>query len=77
MLDYDPEVGRWTSKEQKLFASGYNLYEYAFGDPVNDLTNDIGEENNVAAANAEIVAKIEDYLKGARTESEFWPLRGE
>ncbi|MCP5118794.1 MAG: arylsulfatase, partial [bacterium] len=42
-----------------------------------DLSTDIGEENNVAASNPEIVRKIETYLEGARTESELWPLRGE
>ena len=41
------------------------------------LSADIGEKNNVAAANPDIVKKIEDYLQGARTESELWPLRGE
>jgi len=28
------------------------------------------------AANPSVVARIEDYLKTARTVSEFWPLRG-
>jgi arylsulfatase A-like enzyme len=39
-----------------------------------DLRSDLGETNNVAATQTAIVAKIEDYLKTARTESEFWPL---
>lgn len=34
--DYDPEVGRWTSKDPILFDGGdTNLYGYAFSDPVN------------------------------------------
>lgn len=34
--DYDPEIGRWTSKDPILFAGGTsNLYEYALNDPVN------------------------------------------
>ena len=34
--DYDPRVGRWTSKDPILFdASGTNVYEYALGDSVN------------------------------------------
>ncbi len=37
-----------------------------------DLSVDPGEANNVAAEHPEIVAKIEDYLKSARTESSFW-----
>ena len=40
-----------------------------------DLSKDIGEKMDVAAANSEIVMKIEDYLKTARTESETWPLK--
>jgi len=40
-----------------------------------DLTTDIGEEHNIAAEHPEIVARIEAYLKQARTESEHWPLR--
>jgi RHS repeat-associated protein len=34
--DYDPAVGRWTSKEPKRFnVVGTNLYLYALGDPLN------------------------------------------
>jgi RHS repeat-associated protein len=33
--DYDPETGRWTSKDPSLFAGGINLYGYSFNDPVN------------------------------------------
>jgi uncharacterized protein RhaS with RHS repeats len=34
--DYDPETGRWTSKDPLFFAGGsMNLYEYAGSDPVN------------------------------------------
>ncbi|KHD87980.1 MAG: hypothetical protein OM95_10635, partial [Bdellovibrio sp. ArHS] len=34
--DYDPEVGRWTSKDPILFAGGdTNLYGYVANDPVN------------------------------------------
>lgn len=39
------------------------------------LKNDLGETNNVAAQQPEIVARIEDYLKTARTPSEHWPIR--
>jgi arylsulfatase A-like enzyme len=37
-----------------------------------NLDEDIGETNNVAADHPEIVEKIEEYLKTARTESEYW-----
>src|SRR5215470_13386084 len=39
-----------------------------------DLKNDIGEQNDVAVKHPEVVKKIEDYLKTARTESELWPI---
>ena len=37
-----------------------------------DLDTDVGETNNVAAAHADVVARIEAYLKTARTRSERW-----
>jgi arylsulfatase A-like enzyme len=40
-----------------------------------DLKTDPGENNNVAAKNPEVVAKMEEILKGARTESKEWPIR--
>jgi len=41
-----------------------------------DLQTDLGETKNVAGGHPEIVAKIEECLTKARTESEFWPLKG-
>ena len=41
-----------------------------------DLATDIGETKNIAAAHADVIARIETYLRSARTDSEFWPLRG-
>ena len=40
-----------------------------------DLENDIGEEHDVADKHPEIVAKIEAYLKTARSEDPDWPIR--
>ncbi|MHC4180970.1 MAG: sulfatase/phosphatase domain-containing protein, partial [Planctomycetota bacterium] len=40
-----------------------------------DLRTDLAEANNVAADRTDVVAKIADYLKTARTESKVWPLR--
>ncbi len=40
-----------------------------------DLRSDVAEAHNVAAQHPEVVAKIADYLKTARTESKVWPLR--
>ncbi len=41
------------------------------------LKNDIGEQNNVAKQHPQIVAKIEDIMRSARTPSENWPLPGQ
>jgi arylsulfatase A-like enzyme len=40
-----------------------------------NLKSDLGEKEDVAQKNPEVVAKIEDYLKTARTESEHWPIK--
>ena len=40
-----------------------------------DLKTDPGETNNVAGSQPKIVAKVEAYLKTARTESEHWSLK--
>jgi arylsulfatase A-like enzyme len=40
-----------------------------------DLKSDPAEEHDVASRHPEVVAKIEEYLKTARTESPFWPAR--
>ena len=40
-----------------------------------NLKADLGETENVADKNPEIVARIEAYLKTARTESERWPIK--
>ena len=40
-----------------------------------DLKTDIDESDDIAAKHPEIVAKIEAYLRGARTESSDWPMR--
>ncbi|MHC4623880.1 MAG: arylsulfatase [Planctomycetota bacterium] len=39
-----------------------------------ELTNDIGEKQNVADRHPDVIAKIEAYLKTARTDSANWPL---
>ena len=40
-----------------------------------DLQADPHEERNVAAAQADVVKKIEDYLRTARTDSAQWPIK--
>lgn len=39
-----------------------------------NLKEDVGEKRNLAGRNPEIVARIEDYLKTARTKSQFWSI---
>jgi arylsulfatase A len=39
-----------------------------------DLASDVGEQQDVAAQHPEVVEKIEEYLRGARTESERWAV---
>lgn len=41
-----------------------------------DLTKDPGEKQNVAEEHPRVVARIEAYLKTARSESENWPTPG-
>ena len=41
----------------------------------NDLSADLSETNNVAAQHPDVVAKIEAYLKTARTPSDVWKPR--
>jgi len=40
-----------------------------------DLKTDIGEKNNVAGEHPDVVARIEEYLKTARTDSMEFPIR--
>ena len=40
-----------------------------------DLRNDLPEAHDVAAEHPDVVAKIDAYLAGARTDSQHWPLR--
>lgn len=38
--EYDPEVGRWLTKDPSLFRGGMNLYAYSRQDPVNYIDSD-------------------------------------
>jgi hypothetical protein len=58
-------MGKWKGI---LLQSGGKLELY-------DLAGDIGEEQNVADKNPEVVAKIEANLKTARSEDPDWPIR--
>jgi arylsulfatase A-like enzyme len=40
-----------------------------------DLSKDISETTDIAADNPDVIAKIEEWLKTARTESLNWPTK--
>jgi arylsulfatase A-like enzyme len=58
-------MGRWKAVRLK-HGGPLELY---------DLESDPHEERDVASANAEVVSKIETYLKSARTESARWTIK--
>lgn len=58
-------MGRWKGVRHGL-AAPLELY---------DLAADIGESNNVAAGHQDVVANIEGFLRGCRTESGEYPVR--
>jgi len=55
----------------------YKAIRDGLGKPLElyDLKADIAEKNNIAAEKPNVVAKIEDYLKTARTGSPNWPVK--
>ncbi|MGI9242417.1 MAG: arylsulfatase [Verrucomicrobiales bacterium] len=61
------QAARWGNWKALRKGQGDSLELY-------DLSKDIGEANDVAAANAGVVEKFEEFFKGARSESEAWPL---
>jgi arylsulfatase A-like enzyme len=57
--------GRWKGLREQDPEAPVQLY---------DLRNDLGEEQNIAEEHPEITAKLDAYLKMARSESEDWPV---
>ena len=58
-------MGEWKGIRNRL-GGALELY---------NLASDLNEKDDVAAKNLEVVAKIETYLKTARTDSKDWPLQ--
>jgi arylsulfatase A len=57
-------MGDWKAIKQK----GKKIELY-------NLKSDIGEKDDVATQHPDVVARIEVYLKTARTESKYWPTK--
>ncbi len=79
-----PEFFYWEFHEgqtssQAVRTGNWKAVRPAPGRPLElyDLASDLGETTNVAAAHPDVVARIDAYLRTARTDSEFWPLRGQ
>ncbi|MFM8619357.1 MAG: arylsulfatase [Opitutaceae bacterium] len=60
--------GRWKGIRERSLSAPVALY---------DLENDLGEKENVAARHPEIAARIDAYLKTARSDSPDWKPREE
>ncbi len=58
-------MGDWKAVREKL-GTPLELY---------NLKKDISEKTNIAQDNPDVIRQIEAYLAGARTESEFWPIK--
>jgi arylsulfatase A-like enzyme len=58
-------MGKWKAVGPKL---GGRLELY-------DLDNDVSENSDIAAQNPQVVARIEEYLRTARTDSTNWPVK--
>ena len=63
--------------QQAVRMGDWKAVRLAPGEPLElyDLARDLGEKTNVAKEHPEVVAKIEAYLKTARTASDKWPIR--
>jgi arylsulfatase len=62
--------------KQAIRMGNWKAYRPGFEEKIElyNLEDDIGEQNDLADKRPEIIAKIEEILKSARTESELFPL---
>ncbi len=62
--------------QQAVRMGDWKAVRLGVGQPLElyNLQTDLGEKKNVAATNPEVVAKIEAYLKTARSDSPDWPV---
>lgn len=61
--------------EQAVRMGDWKAVRHGLDNPIElyDLKHDMGECRDVAGAHSDIAARIQDYLKTARTASEHWP----
>jgi arylsulfatase A-like enzyme len=64
-------MGHWKGVRQNVAKNPNGPIELYY------LKDDIGEQHDVAKQHPQIVAKIEDLMRSARTPSENWPLPGQ
>jgi arylsulfatase A-like enzyme len=64
--------------QQAVRLGNWKAVRLAPGEPMElyNLSTDEGEINDVASRHPEVVARIEAYMKTARTPSENWPVEG-
>ncbi len=62
--------------KQAIRMGNWKAIRHGVGEPIElyDLANDISEQRNVAAENADVVARIENIMHSGRTPSELFPL---
>lgn len=71
--EFHEKGGRQAVRQGKWKAVRYNVFKSPDGPlELYDLENDIGEENNIALTNQDVVAKMEAILKAARTPSDIF-----
>jgi arylsulfatase A-like enzyme len=63
--------------KQAVRTGDWKSVRLAPGEPLElyNLKTDVSESVNVAEKHPEVIAKIENYLKTARTDSERWPIK--
>ncbi len=64
--------------QQAVRQGNWKAVRIALGKPLElyDLSKDESKSNNVAAKHPDVVARMEAFLKSARTPSENWPVEG-
>ncbi len=73
--DYDPEIGRWVSKDPWRFRGGFNLYVYSWNDPVNFLDRTGRAPKGAGGASGTGEGGSEGAGGIPWTPSEPWPMQ--